>query len=577
MTTLSPRASRAAAPESELEQLRSILIGHDQTLAQRTHDRLANVETRTRDVGEVLPQALATVTARDPAAAPSARPLVEGAIQASVRRDPGVLAEALFPAIGPAIRRAVADALQTFARSLNQGIEHAMSWEGLRWRFESWRTGRPFADVVLRHTMLYRAEQAFLIHKETGLLLQHVTSPSLRDHQDADLVSSMLTAIQDFARDSFALDKDDHLEHVQLGDLTIWIESGPRALLAAVVRGHAPAEYRNVLQAANEKVHARFGGMLREFNGDPKPFETADALLAACLVEEHADRPAPTLWRVWVVGGILAVVLAAAGFQAYSRHAQWQAYLTRVRAEPGLVVVSASRGILGREVAGLRDALATDPATLLAGAGLSPERVTATWEPFQSLHPSVTLKRAQSLLAPPPSVTLAVEGDVLAATGAASHEWIGRLRTMARFVPGVAGVDDTRLTDADHERLAARALALEERALPFAVAATRIASKDRAMFDAVVADLSSFMAEATRAGLDPRVTVRGRTDTYGSRETNERIALARATFVADALVAAGAARGAIAVEPVPAGPADSGAVRAVSFRIALAPTARPAS
>ena len=43
--------------------------------------------------------------------------------------------------------------------------------QGLKWRVESIRTGRPFAEIVLMHSLLYRVEQVFLIHRETGLVL----------------------------------------------------------------------------------------------------------------------------------------------------------------------------------------------------------------------------------------------------------------------------------------------------------------------------------------------------------------------------------------------------------------------
>ena len=66
----------------------------------------------------------------------------------------------------------------------------------------AWRTGKSFAEVVLLNTLVYRVEQVFLIHAQTGLLLQHVVADAVTA-QDADMVSGMLTAIRDFARDSF--------------------------------------------------------------------------------------------------------------------------------------------------------------------------------------------------------------------------------------------------------------------------------------------------------------------------------------------------------------------------------------
>ena len=61
-------------------------------------------------------------------------------------------------------------------QSFNHALEHSMSWRGLKWRMEAWRTGRSFAEVVLCHTLVFRVEQVFLIHQPTGLLIQHIVA-----------------------------------------------------------------------------------------------------------------------------------------------------------------------------------------------------------------------------------------------------------------------------------------------------------------------------------------------------------------------------------------------------------------
>ena len=56
---------------------------------------------------------------------------------------------------------------------------------------------------MLKHTLVYRVEHVFLIHRHTGLLIANAASQDATS-QDPQLVSSMLSAIQDFVRDSFA-------------------------------------------------------------------------------------------------------------------------------------------------------------------------------------------------------------------------------------------------------------------------------------------------------------------------------------------------------------------------------------
>ena len=49
----------------------------------------------------------------------------------------------------------------------------------------------------------FRVEQVFLVHRPTGLLLQHVMAPEV-PAKDADQVAAMLTAIRDLVEGSFA-------------------------------------------------------------------------------------------------------------------------------------------------------------------------------------------------------------------------------------------------------------------------------------------------------------------------------------------------------------------------------------
>jgi hypothetical protein len=99
-------------------------------------------------------------------------------------------------------------------------LEQHLSWRSLQWRWESRRTGRPYAEIVVLRSLLYRVQQVFLIHRNTGLLLQCVTSPSAEGSQirDPEMVSGMLTAIQDFVRDSVSGAEAENLEMVRMGE-----------------------------------------------------------------------------------------------------------------------------------------------------------------------------------------------------------------------------------------------------------------------------------------------------------------------------------------------------------------------
>ena len=70
------------------------------------------------------------------------------------------------------IRKAVASALEGLSQSLNQAASYSLN---PAFRFKAWRSGMPFAEYVILQTLVYRVEQLFLIHRETSLVLAHVS------------------------------------------------------------------------------------------------------------------------------------------------------------------------------------------------------------------------------------------------------------------------------------------------------------------------------------------------------------------------------------------------------------------
>ena len=81
----------------------------------------------------------------------------------AVRDEPRIWAEALLPALLPAVRIAVSSALRGMVDTLNQVLEQSLSLRSWKWRVEAWRTGKTFAEVVLLRTLVYRVEQLLLV------------------------------------------------------------------------------------------------------------------------------------------------------------------------------------------------------------------------------------------------------------------------------------------------------------------------------------------------------------------------------------------------------------------------------
>ena len=225
--------------DKELTQLRSLLLAREISLLEQIRDRLDDPVAHARDVSSVIAEALLLRKDKDDKLNLALEPSVEKIFKAILRKRPQDVTGMLFPIIGPTIRRSIAESFRAMLENLQSSLEMSLSLKGLRWRLEALRSGKSFSEIVLLHTLLYRVEQVFFIHGETGLVLAHAQDEGA-ESRDVDMVSGMLTAIQDFVRDCFARGQAGHLESLRLGDFTIYVEHSPQAYLACVLRGTPP-------------------------------------------------------------------------------------------------------------------------------------------------------------------------------------------------------------------------------------------------------------------------------------------------------------------------------------------------
>lgn len=552
------RGTDARDADDELATIRAILVGPEQRTLAALQARLDDPAVQARKVGAVLPQAL-QLRARDADLAKALTPPIEQAITDSVKRNPKPLADALFPVMGPAIRKAVAASLAAMVESLNRTVEHSLSWRSFRWRVEALRTGRSFGEIVLLHTLLYRVEQVFLIERQSGLLLQHVRAGDI-GVQDADMVSGMLTAIRDFVGDSFRVSDQASLDAFQVGDLAVWIEQGPRAVIAAVIRGAPTQDLRRALQDALEAIHLRLADALDAFQGDASPFEAARPALDACLQTAYRSEEQPRGRAAVAVSALVLIALLAWAGLAWRERQRWNTYLDTLRAQPGLVVVSSGRSGGKFVVAGLRDPRASDPDDLLRQTSLDPSDVESRWQPYQALDPRFVLARAREALQPPSSASLDLEGGVLLVRGRAPAAWVVEARGRAPLIAGVERLDGTSALDAEMGDRIAR---IEATVLLFVKGTSRLVPGQEAAVGQLVANLRELDALLSAAGRRARIDIVGHTDADGAPQANIPLSRARAQRVRDA-AAAGlsdrvelAVRGAGSGEPAVAASTES--------------------
>jgi len=527
----------AAGP---IEEIRRLLVSPERSQIRELQKRVEDPEFNVQMVSRVLPEAMNLRSRQDDKLAASFLPTVETAIALSVKKRPEVLAGAIFPLLGPAIRKAIAATLGAMLVSLNQTIEHSFSPRSLGWRVESWRTGKPFAEIVLLRTLEYRVEQLFLIHSRTGLMLQHVSATALV--AGADMISAMLTAIQDFVHDSFKLEKTEDIDTLQIGELKVWIVRGPQAVLAAVIRGEAPTDLRVLLQEAIERIHREYADELKKFDGNSAPFELCRPLLDGCLTFRRQEKPAQSYRAVGLVAVGAALVIAALVAHPLLQRYRWRNYVRSLKDQPGIFVIDTENRQGKFHVTGLRDPLAPDPSALLRDAHLAAQDVEARWEPYAASYPDYVLSRAKELLAPESETQLKVDAGILYASGTAPQSWVDTAHKQARFVGGINKYDDSRLVSEEVVKLNAAAQSLNSASLDFLSGTTELAPSEGQKIPKIVEDVRIALTCATQANKKIQITILGHADKPGDERWNEELSQLRANAILLRLQSSGIAR-----------------------------------
>jgi outer membrane protein OmpA-like peptidoglycan-associated protein len=544
---LDPQEEISSGDAGSFEQLRHLILAPEQQDLARLRERVEDPGLRTGDISAVLPEAIELRRAEggEEALGKALLPTVESALRESVRKNPTTLADALFPVMGPAIRRSILQTLRSFFDSFNDAMDHSFSLRGLQWRLEALRTGRPFSEIVLLHSLVFRVEQVFLIHKKTGLPLAHAVAPAVA-MQDASLVSGMLSAIQDFVRDSFHSAQGQILEKINVGEMEVWVEDGPYAILASVIRGIPPPDYRRRMAEALEHIHRDFAEAMQRFEGETGPFAGANDELTSCLEfrykEKAGAKPKPYLLAVAIAAGLaLAGWLGYRGWQNY----KWSQFVETLRAQPGVVVTGFGRAHGRYVIRGLRDPLAADPATLLKSAGLDESAAEEHWAGYYALDDAIVQMRATALLEPPAGVKFVVRDGVLRPEGEAPTTWAASLRNKALLLPGVRELDLSQLTDTDAAEFARLQKVVEAAIIRFPVGSAALSPAETAELEQLAPQIASLVQKGQLLGKNTLLDVVGHSDSSGVETTNGPLSRSRAERVGAQLSRGGVPKSAV--------------------------------
>ncbi|WP_292412046.1 OmpA family protein [Mesorhizobium sp.] len=210
----------------------------------------------------------------------------------------------------------------------------------------------------------------------------------------------------------------------------------------------------------------------------------------------------------------------------------WQYYVSRLEAQPGIIVAQQTERGGHFYISGLRDPLAADPQALLSGTGVDPARVHSQWQFYQSLDPKFVVKRLTASLSPPKSVQLSIIQGRIVVVGEAPAGWIGRAQAAADqlsadgVILDVSQLRELNLAELNHLREA-----IQTTDIFFSSGKVVPGPEQAPVLDRLADQLKEFAENARKAGVTARFMLTGHSDTTGRETANASISAARAETV----------------------------------------------
>jgi OOP family OmpA-OmpF porin len=597
MATEFPPQTIQKSDTQELDELRELLLGSEKRDLDHVKKRLDDPTLRALEISRVLPEAIAHRVSRDNKLSKALHPVIEDSVDSYMRTHSQAISDAIVPIMGESLKTALYIKVRNRLEAVNNFLIRNFSPQGFKWRLEAYRSKKSIDEVIHFHTLRYRVEQVFIIHRDSGKVLQHVSEFKDEAIEEADMFSETLKAIQSSA----AHENDPSVNTLQLGNHTVWVEQGNYLMLAGVIRGTPSYELRQVFKKTLDKIEDEYREEIRNFDGNAIPFKSCDDVLKTCLKVEYGKKDT-SFNPLWFVTGLILFVLCMWGFFSIRSTIIWNHYVDHLNKAQGIIVTKHEKHGNHFYVSGLRDPMAIDPNSLLVEYNIDPKRVTSEWEPYYALHEGIISKRARKILdapdtvsfrnrdgilyvsglaskswiesaqkkamsipgiiqfkednlfdinaselflarvsvqlEPPQSVYMTFDDGTLTLSGSASHQWINEMRQKVRTIPGIVRVNDRNLVDIDVSELALIKERIEGHIFLFRVGGSEPVPNQEKMIRELSQDISNLNQIINKVG-SGHVEIVGHTDDSGSEKANLRLSQQRAEQVLSLLRKAG--------------------------------------
>ena len=419
---------------SERDQLKQILLPEELELLEKLKRQLLDRREFAAAVSEILSDATRSALKRDDKLQKQLSvPIAKGFDQA-IESNRDSIVNAFIPIIGSIIRKSITNSIRKLTADINRAVELGISVKAIKWRFQSLRTGVPFAEIVFNNTIEYDINQLFLIDNETGLLIEYAGREDAL-MKDKDALSAMLTAIQDFVKDSVSVGESG-LSAAELDDNIMWIISGPNAYLAAMIKGSPGARLKENLTVFTEQIHSDYRSVLTDqsmWGHDAALKADMDRqLITKTLNDDEEDNQKSGRRRMWFWLIIILALLAALFWWQNKHHQELKNVQHKLNATDGLVIYELKRTSDGYIATGLQDPLADVSAF---------QQIQFNTQTYYSIDDTLIEKRVRQIINPS-EVNVRVESGMVTLEGQLKAPLDEPIMQRLLNLPGVSGVDN---------------------------------------------------------------------------------------------------------------------------------------
>jgi outer membrane protein OmpA-like peptidoglycan-associated protein len=500
-------------------------------LAQQIHDSPAEIaKAIAPEIGIAIKE---QIRLDQESIAQALAPEMGKAITAQIELERDAMVDALYPVIGNTISKYMAEAIKT----INEKVSNALSVEGVQRKIRSKVQGVSEAELILRESIPFTVQAAFLIHKASGLVISE--SQHSGEYQlESEMVAGMLTAIRSFVNECIVQPGEvSELNQIEYGDSKIMLEVAGYCYMAVVVKGEPPPEFINKMRQTVSNLLLNYAKLIHEFNGDPDTIPTSLHPFIESLFDPLTHKQKITKTPIALLGLSLAALSLIL--------VPWGIHQSRSNIDRRLEASASTALASAPELAVYRLNIDVEGETLkLTGKLPNQELRTKAEKIVSSIAPNLKLdNQIVAVEVPPDPVLTAAEVQRITAV----LNKIEGVAISSQYADRRVTVEGTVFQNADAQKIAQSLKQIPGvQSVISTVKLNPLKIATRIYFEQGIAKLDSTHQETIvnvkdflKQHSQKRIKIIGHSDRVGEATANQQLALLRAEAVRDALVLQG--------------------------------------